>query len=276
MPELYPGENEDVGPQYLVMPKVRKTYFEAGVDVQYYYTSNALLSEKGNDDTGILLSTAWFGFAPTPIDLWGGQFAWRTGYREQLYNYGLDNTQSQLNNIDFTVGTAYLGGRYTFGRNWTISAGIDYNRYLSLEANYNEFYTEALPQWGVEKLFEINDRNFITIGYFGALHLTYTDPQPVSHINDRTDSIFLITSVHQLTERLTLQPYYRFQQTHYWENASRNDAFNTFGVALSFRINDWSSVRVFTSYETRDTNEQSVPDYSKWDTGGGVSLAVKF
>ena len=121
VPELYPGENEDVGPQFLVVPRVRKTLFEAGVDVQYYYTSNALLSEKGNVDTGILLSTAYLGFAPTPIDLWGGKFAVRAGYREQMYNYGLDNTTNQLNNLDFAVGTTYLGGRFTFGANWTFS-----------------------------------------------------------------------------------------------------------------------------------------------------------
>ena len=276
VPELYPGENEDVGPQFLVVPRVRKTLFEAGVDVQYYYTSNALLSEKGNVDTGILLSTAYLGFAPTPIDLWGGKFAVRAGYREQMYNYGLDNTTNQLNNLDFAVGTTYLGGRFTFGANWTFSMGIDYNRYLSADNGFTEFYTEVLPQWGVEKLFELNERNFITVGYFGGAHLTYTDPQPTSNANDRLDSIFLITSVHQLTDKLILQPYYRFQQTHYWQNSDRNDAFNTVGVALAYLFNDWSSMRVFTSYEVRDTNEPTIPDYHKFDTGGGVSVSVKF
>ena len=200
----------------------------------------------------------------------------RAGYREQMYNYGLDNTTNQLNNLDFAVGTTYLGGRFTFGANWTFSMGIDYNRYLSADNGFTEFYTEVLPQWGIEKLFELNERNFITVGYFGGAHLTYTDPQPTSNANDRLDSIFLITSVHQLTDKLILQPYYRFQQTHYWQNSDRNDAFNTVGVALAYLFNDWSSVRVFTSYEVRDTNEPTIPDYHKFDTGGGVSISVKF
>jgi hypothetical protein len=275
LPELYPLESADVGPQVLMIPKVRKTLFEAGADIQYYYTSNALLSEKGNVDTGILLSTAYAGLAPTPIDLGSGQFAWRLGYREQFYNYGLDKTSNQLNNLDFNVGTAYLGARYTFGSNWTVSAGIDYNRYLSMEQNFNEFYTEALPQWGVEKIVPINDRNYLTLGYFGSYHLTYTDPQPNTNSNDRLDSVLLLTSVSELAEKVVLQPYYRFQQSHY-TNQDRDEVINTFGVALAYMINAWSSVRVFSNYEVRSSNDSSVSDYHKFDTGVGVSVGLKF
>src|SRR4051812_1274268 len=45
-PELYLGESADVGPQFLVIEKHRKTFFEAGVDTQLLYTSNVLLTEK--------------------------------------------------------------------------------------------------------------------------------------------------------------------------------------------------------------------------------------
>ena len=276
VPELYPGENRDVGPQMLVMPQARKVYFEAGVDMQYYYTSNALLTESGNTDTGVLLSTAYLGLAPTPFDLWGGKFAWRAGYKQQAYNYGFDKTSNQLNNLDFTIGTVYLNGRFTFLDNWTASLGMDYNRYLSFETSFDEFYTEAMPQWSLERTIQVNDRCYISLGYFGSYHLTHTDPLPTTNINDRLDSVFLITSVHQLTEKLILQPFYRFQHSHYTENSDRNDITNTFGVALAYLINDWSSVRVFTSYEVRDSSDSAIPDYGKWDTGGGVSVSVRF
>ena len=276
VPELYPGENRDVGPQMLVMPQMRKTYFEGSFDLQYYYTSNALLSEKGNTDTGVLLSTVYFGLAPTPFDVWGGKLAWRAGYKQQAYNYGLDKTSNQLNNLDFTVGTVYLNARYTFAEKWTASLGIDYNRFLSFDSNGDEFYTEALPQWGLERSFEINEKTYLSLGYFGAYHLTHSDPLPTTNINDRLDSVFLITSVHQLCEKVILQPFYRFQHAHYTENSDRNDVTNTFGVALAYLINDWASVRVFTSYEIRDSSDPLIPDYGKWDTGGGLSVAVRF
>ena len=41
---------------------------------------------------------------------------------------------------------------------------------VSADNGFTEFYTEVLPQWGIEKLFELNDRNFITVGYFGGCH----------------------------------------------------------------------------------------------------------
>jgi hypothetical protein len=274
--ELYPGENRDLGEQFIMAPVIPRTYFEAGLDAQFYFTTNALLDEKAMRQSNILLSTAYFNFAPPAWDLGGGKLSVRAGYREQMYNYSLDSTQSELNNLDFLVGTVTAGGRYTFGDRWTLSAGADYNRYLSAENELTEFYVEVLPQWGIEKSFEINDRNFLTAGYFGAWHLTETDPQPVSNINDRVDSIFLVTTTHLLTDHWVLQPYYRYQHTHYWQNSDRNDSYNTFGLALSYVFNEWASVRMSTSYECRDSNDNTIPDYHKWDTGGGLSLGIRF
>jgi predicted porin len=274
--ELYPGENRDLGDQFIMMPVVPRTYFEAGADTQFYFTTNALLEEKAMRQSNILLSTAFFNIAPPAWDLGGGKLSLRAGYREQMYNYSLDSTESQLNNLDFLVGTVTLNARYAFGDGWTASLGTDYNRYLSTENDLTEFYVEVLPQWGIEKSFSFDDRNALTLAYFGAWHLTHTDPLPAPNINDRTDSIFLVTTTHQLCENVVFQPYYRYQHSHYWKNKDRNDSYNTFGVALTYLFNDWSSVRVFTSYECRDTNDNTIPDYHKWDTGAGLSIALKF
>jgi predicted porin len=274
--ELYPGENRDLGDQFIMMPVAPRTYFEAGADSQFYFTTNALLEEKGKSQSNILLSTAFFNIAPPAWDLGPGKLSLRAGYREQMYNYSLDSTQSGLNDLDFLVGTVTLNARYAFGDGWTASLGTDYNRYLSAENDLTEFYVEVLPQWGIEKSFSFDDRNSLTLAYFGAWHLTHTDPLPAPNINDRTDSIFLVTTTHQLCENVVFQPYYRYQHSHYWKNRDRNDSYNTFGVALTYLFNDWSSVRVFTSYECRDTNDNTIPDYNKWDTGAGLSIAVKF
>src|SRR5687767_15509468 len=59
---LFPYTTLFRSPQFLIVPKgTRKTWIEGGVDVQYFYTSNALLTEKANDDTGLLISTAFAG-----------------------------------------------------------------------------------------------------------------------------------------------------------------------------------------------------------------------
>ena len=107
------------------------------------------LTEKGNTDTGLLIGTAWAGIAPPPFEFAGGQAALRAGYRHQRYNYGLDRTSNQLNNFDFDSSTWLANARWTRD-DWTLFAGGEYNRLLSHEDDWNEFYVEGVPGWGVE------------------------------------------------------------------------------------------------------------------------------
>ncbi len=278
-PELYPGESADVGPQYLLLqqrPAERRTWWEGAVDVQYFYTSNMFLTEKGNTDTGLLISTAYAAFAPPPIALWGGELSFRAGYRHQRYMYGLDDTSNQLNNFDFDVGTVFLSARYKFREDWSAFLGVEYNRLLAHEDGWHEFYTELLPVWGLERQIPINDHHAVSLAYVGGYHLTHADPNPTTNINDRVDSILSITWSWQIVPRVVLQPYYRFQQTHYWENSDRNDIFHTLGASIAWFLTDWASVRVFSNWELRDSNDEFVQDYEKFDTGGGLSLSVRF
>ncbi len=276
VPEIFRDETKDLGPQFIMAPVRRSSLFEAVADVQYFHTSNALLSENARRETNILFSTASFAFTPAPIAFGDTSLELRAGLREQLYNYSLSSTENQLNNLDFAVSTLFLGGSYQLPNHWSASLGIDYNRYLSAENRFTEFYTEALPQWALAKVIEINERNFITLSYVGAWHLTSTDPNPSPNINDRTDSVLLLASAHQLSDNLVLQPFYRIQHSHYWKNSDRNDLYNTLGLSLSFILNDWSSIRAFSTYETRDSSDPLIPDYRKCDTGLGLSVAIKF
>src|SRR6266436_1310464 len=51
IPTLYEGEEADVGPQYVVMPKVKQKWIELSLDSQFFYTSNVFLTEQGNVDS---------------------------------------------------------------------------------------------------------------------------------------------------------------------------------------------------------------------------------
>ena len=277
-PELYPGESADVGPQYLLLESQaaeRRTWWEAAVDAQYFYTSNMFLTEKGNTDTGLLISTAYAAFAPPPVSVAGGELAMRVGYRHQRYNYGLDDTSNQLNNFDFDVGTVLANARWKRG-DWLATVGIEYNRLLSHEDGWHEFYTEILPGWSLERRIPFGEKHALSVAYVGAYHFTHTDPAPTTDINDRFDSVLAASWSWQFAERLVLQPYYRFQHTHYTENSDRNDVFHTVGATLAWAFTDWASVRIFSSWELRDSNDETVQDYEKFDTGGGLSFSVQF
>ncbi len=169
-----------------------------------------------------------------------------------------------------------MSARWKFREHWLASVGVDYNRLLSHEDGWHEFYTELLPSWSLERQIPLGEKHALSIAYIGAAHFTHTDPAPSTNIQDRFDSILAVTWSWPLAPTLVLQPFYRFQHTHYWENSDRNDVFHTLGASLTWAFNDWASVRVFTSWEKRDSNDELIQDYQEFDTGGGLSIALRF
>ncbi len=286
-PELYPGEIDDVGPQFLISREQPGTdgktsapqphrWIEAFADTQLFYTSNALLTEKGNQDTNVMVITLQAAVTPPPFPLAGGTASARIGYRHQWWLYSLDNTENQLNNFDFAVSTAFVSLRNSWDEKWVATLNLDYNRYLSHDTDWAEFYTELSPSWSLERNIPLTEKCLLTAGYYGAWHWTQTDPMPVQHINDRLDSALGITITAELLPRLLAQGYYRLQWSHYSENSDRNDMYNNLGIALIYSFNDWASVRTFVSYENRNSTDPVIADYGKWDTGGGVMFSMRF
>ena len=287
-PELFPGELDDVGPQFLLMPTqgaaaTKHQWFEAFVDTQLYYTSNALLTEKGNRDTSLMVTTIQAAVNFPTFDLLGKQVAAKAGYRHQWWLYSLNDSGSALKNasgselnfFDFAVSTFFLQARHTFGENWTTGVGLDHNRLLSREDEWAEFYTELVPSWFVERNFNFGEKAALTAGLYGAYHWTHTD-DIVAHINDRLDTSFGITYSYELAPGLVAQPYYRIQWSHYTENSDRNDMYNSLGFGLSYALGEAASVRAFVGYENRNSTDTLVADYGKWDSGAGLTLSVKF
>src|SRR4051794_17725424 len=56
-PQLYEGENIDVGPQYIVLRQPVRQWLEVSIDSQWFYTSNVFLTEKHADDTNLFVNT---------------------------------------------------------------------------------------------------------------------------------------------------------------------------------------------------------------------------
>jgi hypothetical protein len=293
VPEIVPGETADIGPQLLLRAQPRRQWVQASVDSQYYYTSNAFLTEEvdnnDNTDTGLWVNTAEFAIAPSPFDVPYGQLYPRLGFRYQWYNYGMDQNDDQdlpgigLNALDFDVQTVFTDLTYRFLENWSAAIGFEWNRFLGHESpidNYSEFYKEYVPWFGIERQFPLFDGNAAaSVGYSNYTHFTNVDPLPRSWVNDRMDHNLTVSYTHVLFERLGIQPFYRFQYTDYWGNGSRNDFLHTFGTYLSWTFNEWVSLRTFASYdikESHDADEALTIDYHKLDTGGGLNLTFRY
>ena len=282
VPELFPGEIEDVGPQFLIArPEAAQPehhWVDGFFDMQLFYTSNALLTEKARQDTSVMVLTLQAAINLPPFEFLGGTMAPRAGYRHQWWMYSLDDTSNQLNNFDFAIGSVFAGFRHTWGDRWVATVSLDYNRYLAHEDEWAEFYTEFVPNWSLEYNIPIGDEGKaqLTLGYYGAYHFTHTDPSPVEHINDRLDNAIGFVYTRELFPKLYIQPYYRLQWSHYTENSDRNDVYNNAGIGVLYAFTDWAAIRAFVSFENRNSTDDTVADYNKWDTGGGVTISVGF
>ena len=197
-PELYPGEDQDVGPQSVLRIKPRPPLVEAMADAQYYYTDNMFLNDHNKIDTAVLVSTVEVALTPTPFDLAGGKVAPRIGYRHQWFDFGFDGKRMPrmadvpLNFYDFNAQTGFADLQWSRDK-WTVEAGVDYTRLMST-SDYEQFYQEGLPHLSVQRLFQLNDKTSFSIGYEGNYHFSDSSNLPttvVTDFYDRTDQMLI-------------------------------------------------------------------------------------
>ena len=285
VPELYPGEDQDVGPQSVLRIKPRQPLFEAMADAQYFYTDNMFLNDQNKIDTAVLVSTVEIALTPKPFDLAGGKVAPRIGYRHQWFDYGFDGktlpqTGTLLSDYDFNAQTCFADLQWSQG-NWIAQAGLDYNRLMST-SDYDQFYQEWLPHWGVQRVFPLNGKAAFSLGYEGNYHFSDSGSAPApfnaSDFDDRTDQMLVATYVQMLGKYAVIQPYYRFKYTHFtqYTMGSRNDCLNTFGLALYWILCPNCNVRAFVGYDIMNSDNGSVPRYHQFDAGGGVNVSLRF
>ena len=280
VPSLYKEESEDVGPQrVLKQGKPPKQWFEASMDVQYGYTSNMNLTNDATTETSLMISTAQIAVAPEPFEVAGGQLTLKSGYRHQKFNYGLwSSNQRNLNDADFDVSSIFAQGRFQLNDNWGITGGLDYNRLLSAATGrYDEFYSELVPNVTLERRFKVDEKSMLSLSLGGNYHATHVDP-PQGDANDRIDEVLMASYMRELVPNVVVQPFYRMQFTQYLRNPnhSRKDMIQTAGLAVSYSVNKWASVRTYVNFEQRDTSGPTAVDYRKLDTGLGVSLQARF
>lgn len=297
-PEMYPGENADVGPQRILRVKPpRRSWFEVVADSQYFYSDNAYLSDPNKVSTAILVNTIQAAFAPSAYDLWNGQFAPVIGYRSQWFNYDLGGSTPGLDRLNFNAQTAFLSLRYQREK-WFYTFGFDFTRLLDQE-RYDEVYREYVPYIALQRTFPVNDNLLFSAGAQIGYHFTDI-PQarliipvtnatslvisPASDVNDRFDASLTLSMAWMIAPQLVLQPFYRFQYTYYAGFAQghgipevgRSDYINSLGTTLTYYFTKNISARLFVNYEIKDSDFSKSVEYHKLDAGGGLSLDVRF
>ena len=276
-PELYAGENEDIGPQRILRSNPRTKYFDVLLDSQVFYSDNANFAQEGAGiHSLVFVNTAQAAFAPPPMNLGPGKIAGTIGFSSQWYNY----ENSRLSPLDFNAQTAFVGGRYAVGK-WQASLGANYTRLLS-QSGYHETYNEFLPAASIQRFFPINDSMLLAVGDQVDFHFSEVPSVLGSRtdLNDHFDNAVFITFNWQLCRRLSLQPFYRFQYSNYANNtlltSDRNDFINAVGVTLLYNFCKFGSARVFFNYNTKASDDALTAEYDEFNRGLGLALDLKF
>jgi len=286
VPVLFPGEEADLGPQYIVRKVPRRKWIDVLFDTQYFYTSNAFLSEPpvGETETTLMISTAQIAVAPSAFKVGDGGLLPRVGFRYQWYNYGLGTDSTTVNNFDFDSMTVFADVRYVY-EDWIFGVGFEWNRLLGHEppiADYAEFYKEYVPAAYVTRVFEITDKQQFYIDWWGDYRFTEVASLPFPGLtadgNDRMDQNLRVTYVAEVYDNLYVQPFIRGQYTYYTEgaNSGRGDLFGSFGCTINYSITNWASVRTFVNYDMRESDAPLIPDYTNLNAGGGVSVFLSW
>ena len=276
-PELYRGENEDIGPQRILRLKPRSTYFDLVLDSQVFFSDNANYAQAPfSVASPVFVNTVQAAFAPSASPLGPGNFAAAIGVAAQWYNYG-DN---RLAPLDFNAQTFFVSGKYNLDK-WQVGLGVNLTRLVNQE-NYDETYREFMPNLGVQRVIPLNDRMFFAIGDLVDYHLTAVPSVFGSRtdINDRLDNIASLTFTWQATRHLIFQPYYRVQYSYYQHDtvaaSDRNDYLQGFGLTAAYYFNQKVSVRAFYNYSRKQSDDNFTPAYHEMNGGLGVTLDIKF
>jgi len=282
-PSLYPGEESDTGDQLIlgVAPPRRWDWVNVSLDSQYFYTSNAFLSRTNVHGTEVLVNSIDAELDAPPITVPYGQVFTELGYQYQWFDYAIGGANDHFSDLDFDSATLYAEAQYSLPDNWSLDGNLSYNRLLNDGNGFNEFYKELVPSLSLQKVIPLRKNLQAAVAYSGNYRFTDEAPYPDlgRRCNNRTDEAVEFDLTWQVTPKIDVRPFYRFQYSYYpdyFAGSTRNDFLHTFGVAADYSFNSWSSIRAFLDYEALDTDAASVGDYRKLDVGGGLSAAIKF
>lgn len=283
VPELFAGELDDVGPQYLLLAKPRARAFDLWSDLEITGTSNATLVESNPTFSTITSAQAGVTWQATHRPRWGGQFGWEAGVKAQVYRYGYITGVKQLVNFleidrnDFDLAGGHLRADWRRGP-WFATATLRAATMRS-KATHRTFYEEAAVEWQVYRHWLLTPQRTFALGLEGAIRLSSTDSYGLlpEGWNDRTEHGLVAVVDQALGARWHLQPALRLLATRYTSpGRNRTDWHESGRLTLTYALTKQAELRLAGGYDRRDSSEALIADFRKWDLALAASGHWRF
>ncbi len=283
IPELFIGEMEDVGPQYLLLPNARRRAWELWTDLEITGTSNATLVNDNPSFSTITAVQAGVNWHAPVTPRWTGQFTWEVGARAQTYRYGyLTGMKEIINYVEVDRNNFDLIGihlRGTWWRdNWLASAGLRTSTMRNRTASHT-FYEELALEWQLFRTWTLTPRRSLAAGLEGAGRMTNTDSYGIfpKGWNDRVEQGLFAVLDQTLGLGWHVQPAVRMMAGHYTQSGrSRNDWHVSGRVAVTHSLGRNADVRLSAGYDQRESTESEISDFKKWDLALALSASWRF
>ncbi|MCC5789751.1 MAG: hypothetical protein JJT75_08950 [Opitutales bacterium] len=283
LPELYDGELEDVGPQFLLLREPPHQYFRILGDLQYIRTSNVNLSSEDEVSSDILVATVETSFFSRPVEMFEGEAFVEIAFRAQNFDYGAFTDSGRMangaviNHNDFQAYNPFV--RVHWERDgWFAGVGFSYNHLRGQRPERETFYREYVPSVRFGYNHELTPRDWVVLQYEGNYRETSAPTMGVvsDNWNNRTDQRLSVHYRKVVYDRILVQPYYMFQFTEYTGGRDRRDYLNTVGIAGSYYVSDSFSVRAFANYDKRRSTPSRTYDYTNTNAGLGLTANARF
>lgn len=282
--EIYRGELDDTGPQYLLQPAAgRPTRFSVWSRADASWTDNATFTETNPGETTVSSFQLGGDVRCLERTIADGKLRLVAGAHGQIFRYGfasdddrvIDYLQVDRNNFDLLG--AHL--RATWQRGPWLAASSLQGTLLHNRSAGRTFYHELAWDAALYRQWSVAGKATVLVGADLARRWSTTETYGLlpRSWNDRADAGLTAAWQQPIRGKLAWRATARAQTSEYLHaDRSRRDVTGSLGAELIYTWRERCDFRVFVSHERRDSTEPAIADYARWEAGAGAGVRWEF
>jgi len=252
--------DKDIGEQAILRRAEEYKPFTISVYSPFYWTSNAALVSRGEQDDVLVAPGVTFTYRPRITN----NFYLELGAVQQFFLYD-QFTELNFASLDVIAGATYYVPAF---HNLMLRAFYDYNR-LTDTNNFDELFVNHSIILTAELPFRIARAQQIVLGT--ALNLSFA-----AHPESPRRNSYSLYGTYDLalSRSFSLDAAFQLAVRDYY-SGDRTDVNETLSLSANYRVRDWLTLSALSSFSWNQSNH-SVFEYSVANVGAGVALTLKF